>query len=283
MKKANVTISGTPEETYNLDGSINFVDGQCEILGQNIEDIDGIILLNKQDVQVFVRAMSKEQKVMVHGNILNYMSDPDLHLIVETKSFRPELFFEGIPFSGEVSLVGAVYGTLDNLQIGAQVNADEANVYGYPVEKLNIQARYINNQIFIDDLRGNFANGWIWASGTCNLDDLTYKGSFRAANIDVTVFSDYLSGITGTAMLRGDFKGQGVDFADLDVSGRAQLDNGSYDNIPIDKIELSFYKEQDTVQIDAMTAEFASGGNIAAKGLWNIENDDVNIDFMHLM
>ena len=279
VKKANVTISGTPEETYNLDGSINFVDGQCEILGQNIEDIDGIILLNKQDVQVFVRAMSKEQKVMVHGNILNYMSDPDLHLIVETKSFRPELFFEGIPFSGEVSLVGAVYGTLDNLQIGAQVNADEANVYGYPVEKLNIQARYINNQIFIDDLRGNFANGWIWASGTCNLDDLTYKGSFRAANIDVTVFSDYLSGITGTAMLRGDFKGQGVDFADLDVSGRAQLDNGSYDNIPIDKIELSFYKEQDTVQIDAMTAEFASGGNIAAKGLWNIENDDVNIDF----
>ena len=48
INKANITISGNLENQYTLDGSVSFVDGACEVLGQNVEDIRGIILLNNK-------------------------------------------------------------------------------------------------------------------------------------------------------------------------------------------------------------------------------------------
>lgn len=173
------------------------------------------------------------------------MTEPRLRLIAESKSFRPELFIEGIPFNGEISFVSAIYGTLDDIRIGAQVNSKLGYIYDYPIEDINIQARYRDNKVFIDDFRADFANGWIWASGQCDLADLSYKGSFRASNIDISIFNNYLPQvITGNAIIRGDFKGQGVEFENLDLSGRLEVNNGSYDNIPVEKLEASFYKEK---------------------------------------
>ena len=206
------------------------------------------------------------------------MTEPRLRLIAESKSFRPELFIEGIPFNGEVSFVSAIYGTLDDIRIGAQVNSKLGYIYDYPIEDINIQARYRDNKVFIDDFRVDFANGWIWASGQCDLADLSYKGSFRASNIDISVFNNYLPQvITGNAIIRGDFKGQGVEFENLDLSGRLEVNNGSYDNIPVEKLEASFYKQKDLLQIDALTASFANGGKLAAKG--GLQNDNINADF----
>lgn len=279
VKKADVVISGSLSGDYVLNGSINFVDGACEVLGNNVEDIRGLILLDGENLQLFVRGASQGQVISAHGNIKNYMSEPDLRLIVESKSFRPELFITGIPFEGEVNFMGAIYGKIDDLRIGAQINANEANIYNYPVENINIQARYREHQVYIDDFRADFANGWLWASGQCDLKDLSYKGSFRASNIDVSIFNDYVAGITGTAMVRGDFKGQGLDFADLSASGRLQIDDGSYDNIPVDRIEASFYKEGTDLQIDAMTAEFANGGKLAVKGGFNQASNNIDADF----
>lgn len=278
INKANITISGNLENQYTLDGSVSFVDGACEVLGQNVEDIRGIILLNNKNIQLFVSGSAQGQKVAVHGNIEDYMTEPRLRLIAESKSFRPELFIEGIPFNGEVSFVSAIYGTLDDIRIGAQVNSKLGYIYDYPIEDINIQARYRDNKVFIDDFRADFANGWIWASGQCDLADLSYKGSFRASNIDISVFNNYLPQvITGNAIIRGDFKGQGVEFENLDLSGRLEVNNGSYDNISVEKLEASFYKEKDLLQIDALTASFANGGKLAAKG--GLQNDNINADF----
>lgn len=279
VEKADIVINGDFSGNYMLDGSVNFIDGACEILGNNIEDINGLILLDNKDLQLFVRGASQDQEVSIHGNIKDYMTEPNLRLIVESKSFRPELFITGVPFNGEVSFLGAIYGPVDDLRMGIQINSKEAYIYDYPIENINIQARYRQNQVFIDDFRADFAKGWLWASGQCDLEDLTYKGSFRAANIDISVFNNYVSNITGTAMIRGDFKGQGLDFTDLNTSGRLQIDNGSYDNIPVDKIEASFYKEGTDIKIDAMTAEFANGGRLAVKGGFNQISNIIDADF----
>lgn len=277
IKNADIVISGSIENKYVLDGSISFIDGACEVLGQDVENINGLILLNNKDIQLFVSGSAQEQKVSIHGNIKDYMTQPNLRLIAESKSFHPELFIEGMPFNGEVSFVSAIYGTLDDIRIGAQINSDLSYIYDYPIENIVIQARYRDNNIYIDDLRADFANGWIWASGQCDLMDLTYKGSFRAANIDISMFNNYLPNITGNGIIRGDFKGQGVDFENLDISGRLEINNGSYDNIPVEKIEASFYKEKDLLQVDALTASFANGGKLAAKG--GMQNDNINADF----
>ena len=278
INKADITISGSLENKYVLDGSINFIDGACEVLGQDVEDINGLILLNNKNIQLFVSGSAQGQKVAIHGSIEDYMNEPRLRLIAESKSFKPELFIEGVPFRGDVSFVSAIYGTLDDIRIGAQINSKQGYVYDYPVENIDIQARYRENKVFVDDFRADFAGGWIWASGQCDLTDLTYKGSFRASNIDISIFNNYLpQAITGNAVIRGDFKGQGVDFDNLDVSGRLEVNNGSYDNIPIEKIEASFYKEKDALQVDALTANFANGGRLAAKG--GMQKDDINVDF----
>lgn len=277
ITKADVTITGSIKSNYSLEGSINFRDGACEVLGQHIEDIKGLILLNGDDLQLFVKAMSKGQAVAVHGQISDYINNPNLRLIAESKSFEPDLFIEGIPFAGSVGFVSAIYGTLDNLKIGAQVTADSAMVYNYPISKLNLQMRYADNKVFVDDLRADFANGWLWASGQCDLTDLSYKGSFRAANIDISIFDNILPTIKGTAMARGDFNGQGLAFEDLSASGRLQIDDAEYQSIPIHKLEASFYKEKSSIQLDAMTAEFANGGRLAVKG--GLDKDRVDLDF----
>lgn len=280
VPKANIHIVSDFKGGYYLNGAVNFKDGACEVLGQDIENITGLILLDKEDLQLFVRGEAKEQVVSVHGKVLNYMKEPDLRLIAESRAFNPALFIENSPFDGDVALIAAAYGKLDELKVGAEVKAKSALVYGMEVENLDVSARYAQNQLFIDDLRADVAGGWLWASGQCNLDDLVYKGSFRVSNIDLATVQKYfpdIDGVTGTAVMRGDFKGQGLDFAGLNLSGRLEVNNGSYQSVPIEQVEVSFYKEGDKLQVDAMTASFANGGRLAAKG--GLIKDEIDADF----
>ena len=266
IDKADITISADFKDGYLLNGSIKFKDGACEISGYDIEAIDGIILLNNNDMQLFVKGNSNGQTVSVHGKVKNYISEPDLHLIAESKKFAPEAFLADSPFKGNISFISAIYGKLDNLKIGAEIKSDRASLYGYDISDIVIQARYADNSLFVDDLTADFAIGWLWASGQCNLSDLSYKGSFKASNIDLSILREYVPDITGTLVVRGDFKGAGLDFAGLNASGRLEVEKGSYQDIPIEKVEASFYKEGDNLQVDAMTATFANGSKIAGKG-----------------
>ena len=259
INKANITISGNLENQYTLDGSVSFVDGACEVLGQNVEDIRGIILLNNKNIQLFVSGSAQGQKVAVHGNIEDYMTEPRLRLIAESKSFRPELFIEGIPFNGEVSFVSAIYGTLDDIRIGAQVNSKLGYIYDYPIEDINIQARYRDNKVFIDDFRADFANGWIWASGQCDLADLSYKGSFRASNIDMSVFNNYLPDmeISGDANFSGRLSGD-LDNPVLRIDLMAK--DGSILNQPFDSLLVNAVGNLDGMRVDR--CQFINDGEI---------------------
>lgn len=277
IPKADIHVVSDFKGGYALNGSINFKDGACEVLGQDIENIMGLILLDREDLQLFVRGEAKQQIVSVHGKILDYMTQPELRLIAESKAFNPALFIENSPFDGNVSLIAAAYGKMDELKIGAEIKADVATVYGMEVKNLDVSARYVQNQVFIDDLRADVLGGWLWASGQCNVNDFIYKGSFRTNNIDLAMLHDYLPDVTGTAMMRGDFKGQGLDFAGLNLSGRMEINNGSYQMIPIEQVEVSFYKEGDNLQVDALTASFANGGRLAAKG--GLVKDEITADF----
>lgn len=277
IRRANVEILSDFQDGYLLNGAIDFKDGACEIQGYDIENINGLIILDNKNMQLFVRGEAKGQVVSIHGKVENYLVEPDLYLIAESKSFAPEMFIDNSPFKGNVSLVSAIYGTADDLKIGAQIKSEQATLYDLPISNIVIQARYDKNEIFVDDLTADFANGWIWASGQCNLEDLSYKGSFKASNIELTVLHDYLPDVTGTGIIRGDFKGQGIEFSGLDASGRLEINNGSYQNIPVEKIEASFYKEGNNIQVDAMTASFANGGRFAAKG--GLIDDNLDVDF----
>ena len=98
-----------------------------------------LTLLNNKNIQLFVSGSAQGQKVAVHGNIEDYMTEPRLRLIAESKSFRPELFIEGIPFNGEVSFVSAIYGTLDDIRIGAQVNSKLVDEEGVNVKSAKVE------------------------------------------------------------------------------------------------------------------------------------------------
>lgn len=240
IPKADIHVISDLKGGYALNGSVNFKDGACEILDQDIENIMGLILLDREDLQLFVRGESKQQVVSVHGKVLDYMTEPELRLIAESKAFNPALFIENSPFDGSVSLIAAAYGKMNELKVGAALKADTATVYGMEVKNLDVSARYAQNQIFIDDLRADVLGGWLWASGQCDLNDFIYKGSFRTSNIDLAMLHEYLPDVTGSAVMRGDFRGQGLDFAGLNLSGRLEVNDGSYQMIPIQQIQASF-------------------------------------------
>ena len=277
IPKADIHVVSDFKGGYALNGSVNFRNGACEILNQDIENIMGLILIDREDLQLFVRGEAKQQVVSVHGKVLDYMTEPELRLIAESKAFNPALFIENSPFDGNVSLIAAAYGKMDELKVGAELKADTATVYGMEVKNLDVSARYAQNQIFVDDLRADVLGGWLWASGQCDLNDFVYKGSFRTSNIDLAMLQAYLPDVTGRAAMRGDFKGQGLDFAGLNLSGRLEVNDGSYQMIPVQQVQASFYKEGDNLQVDALTASFANGGRLAAKG--GLIKDEITADF----
>ncbi len=277
VKKADIIISSDFKDGYLLNGSIDFRDGFCKVMDYEIDNINGLILLDNKDMQLFMRSDIKGDTISVHGKVENYMTEPNLYLIAESRKISPENFIDNSPVKGAVSFTCAIYGKPDNIKIGAEIKSDKAQIYGYEADDIVVQGRYADNKIFVDDLRADFANGWIWASGRCDLSDLTYKGSFKASNIDLSVLNEIVPNITGTAIIRGDFKGQGIEFSGMDASGRLEINNGSYQNVPVEKVEASFYKNGDSLQIDALTADFANGGKLAAKG--GMIDNKIDADF----
>lgn len=278
IDKAKIKVVSDFKGSYLFNGAVRFKDVGLEAQGYDIQNVDGIAILKNQDLQLFVKGQVQGQNIAVHGKIINYMTEPDLRLVVESKDFRPEAFLDNSPFKGSVAINAAVYGKLDDIKAGAQIKADKATVYGYDVKDIAIEARYDQKQIFVDDLRADFAGGWLWASGMCNIDDLSYKGTFKFANIDLSVFKDYVPDLTGIAMAEGDFKGQGTNTDGLNISGRLEVNNASYQNIPVNKLQASFYKEGDKIQIDAFSADLANGGTIAGKG-GLVNNDTLEGEF----
>lgn len=272
VDKADIKVVSDFKGSYLFNGAVRFKDVGLEAQGYDIQNVDGIAILRNQDLQLFVKGQVQGQNIAVHGKVINYMTEPDLRLVVESKDFRPEVFLDNSPFKGSVAINAAVYGKLDDIKAGAQIKADSATIYGYDVKDIAIEARYDQKQIFVDDLRADFAGGWLWASGMCNIDDLSYKGTFKFANIDLSVLHDYVPDLTGIAMAEGDFKGQGTNTDGLNISGRLEVNNASYQNIPVDKLQASFYKEGDKIQIDAFSADLANGGTLAGKG--GIVNND---------
>ena len=277
IDKADIKVVSDFKGSYLFNGAVRFKDVGVEAQGYDVQNVEGIALLQNQNLQLFVKGQIKGQNVAVHGRVMNYMTEPDLRLVVESKDFRPEVFLDNSPFVGSVAINAAVYGKVDDIKVGAQVKADSATIYGYDVKDIAVEARYNQNQIFIDDLRADFAGGWLWASGMCNIADMSYKGTFKFANIDLSVLNAYVPDLKGIAMAQGDFKGQETNTDGLNISGRLEVNNGSYQNIPVDKLEASFYKQGDKWQIDAMSAQLAGGGTIAAKG--GLENNTLNADF----
>ena len=55
------------------------------------------------------------------------------------------------------------------------------------------------------------------------------------------------------------------------------MNDGSYQMIPVQQVQASFYKEGDNLQVDALTASFANGGRLAAKG--GLIKDEITADF----
>ncbi len=277
IKKADLTVRSDFKGGYTLNGFTAFDDGACEVQGYDISDIDGIVIFDKQDLQLFVKGESRGQTVSVHGQIKDYMTEPELILVAESRKFAPSAFMENIPVEGDISFTAAVYGKLDDIRAGAEIKADALTVSGQDISDMQVKARYAQNHLYVDDMDADFAGGWLWASGQLSLDDMSYKGTMKASNIDLTVLHEYLPDVTGTGVIRVDFKGQGTDFSGLDLSGRVEVNDGSWQNIPVASVEASFYKQGDALQVDAMTASFANGGRLAAKG--GMTGDDLNINF----
>lgn len=277
VNKADLTIRPDFKGGYTLGGFAAFEGGACEVQGYDVENINGIVIFDKQDLQLFVRGESRQQSIAVHGQIKDYMTEPELILTAESQKFAPAAFVEDLPFEGDVSFNAAIYGKLDDIRVGAEVKADKASVYGFDISDLKINARYAQNKVYVDDLEVDFAGGWLWLSGQADLSDMSYKGTMKASQIDLSVLNGYLPDITGTGTLRADFKGQGTDFGGLDLSGRLEVNGGSWRSIPIEQVEASFYKQGSLLQVDAMTASFADGGRIAVKG--GMDGDSIDADF----
>ena len=276
LKDVDMTLNIDQDGSISAKGRTRLADGACHILNTDVDNINGLIIFDKDYITIFGNVSVKQQIVSLHGKI-TLEDDPRLSLLVRSDAINPKNIFTDIPFDGNVAFSANVSGTVSNPAVSADLSAAQADCYGYHFTNAKAQGDFENNTLYIKSASCDFADGKISASGVFSSEDDSYNGHAVLQNIQCAKLDEYVPGLSGKLSADVVFQGNINDLSNTELSASAELTDAYYNGIPIHKANISFSKQGQNIKVDAMAASLGDSGNISASG--NINGSNIDFEF----
>ncbi len=276
LNDTDITLNIDQNENVSVKGRTRLADGTCHVLNTDVDNINGLVIFDKDYVTIFGNASVKQQIVKLHGKI-TLEDDPKLSLLVQSDAINPKNIFTDIPFDGDVAFSANVSGTISNPAVSADLSAAQADCYGYHFTNAKVHGDFENNIIYIKSASLDFADGRISASGIFSSEDYSYNGHAVLQNVQCAKLDEYLPGLSGNLSADIVFKGNINDLSNTELYASAALTGAYYNGIPINKANVSFSKQGQNIKVDAMSATIGDSGSIAASG--NINGNNIDFEF----
>ena len=256
----------------SLTGSATVKEGRLTALGTEVENIEGTAFFTDSQVLFDAKGEAAGQKARAHGKVTFLEGSPYLDLTAESESFDPGMILKDIPYHGAMALAAEIKGTVSSPLVTARVKAAAGEAYGLSFTDAQAQVRYEEGRLYARDIKGNVLGGSLQGEMELETAGLGFTGHIKAQGLDLGQASAVLqevpalSEMTGKASGDVGFSGKGKDFASLEAYGSLQLEQSSYQGLPLDRVGTSFALQGDVLTLDAFSARLPGHGTMGVEG-----------------
>lgn len=253
----------------SFSGTADLTDGAVRVLDTDITGIQGHTSFTDAALLLSAEAEANGQRAKAHGKIRLDTGSPYMDLTVSAKDFDPGQILHSIPYQGAAEVEAKVFGTFRNPTVEGTVKADSGSGFAIPFRHLSAKVRYQDENLFVQDFRVDTLGGHAEGELALSADDLDYTAHIKARGIDmaqVAAIVPQAENVTGHVSGDIGLNGKGKDLSALQVYGNVKLQDGSWQALPIESLNGSFYLNGESLKIDFLSLNLPHKSRLGIEG-----------------
>ena len=253
-----------------LDGRADGVSGTAELYGTETQVTSTALTFDERALFLAATAEAEGQTARVDGTIRFDTDAPYLDLTVRAKDFAVDRILTDSPYAGAVTAEIRVTGTLVALMATGHLTAAEGAVNDVSFQNAAADVSYADGAISFQNLTGELFGGTLSGAGIFNTESKSYTAHLTADGIALAGLRaadmPLPDGVDGSLHADLGISGQGAERSALTVYGSAEVTDGSYRNIPVERASASFMLRKNDVTIDFLSLNLANDSDLGVEG-----------------
>lgn len=260
-----VTLRRAPRG-WRYEGEARLSGGAVRILENEVTDIEGQVVFSDREASLDLRAALEGQRASARGQVYFEPAGTRLDFVASSEGLDPAAIFPDSPFQGAVAFSARVTGTPSAPMVEGSFYANAGTLSGYDFQEMRAEAAYADGRIAVRDLTAAMFGGAVRAVGEFEAAARQYAGTLSLQEVEVAAWGVLPDGWRGRFSADMGFSGAGADMGTLRLYGSAAMREGDLFGIAVSEAQASFFKDGDSVRLDALSARVEGGGEIGIEG-----------------
>ena len=260
--------SGAPVSVH---GSADFIDGEAQVEQTTVEQIHGHADFDNQEVLLSADAEAALQRAHVAGRIRLDASEPHFDLTASSDSFDPSAVLANIPYRGAAKFTVRIKGTASQPMIDGNVEAAEGAVQDIAFKNARAKVRFLYGRLYLQRVYAEAFGGTLTGEGEVTTGTQEFTAHVKTQNVDI---ADAMSAlpqlgsfpVSGKLTADLGLHGVGMDTSRLTAYGSVSMRDGSYADLPVERMHTSFYLDGHDLTIDYLSAWLPHQSSLGLEG-----------------
>ena len=258
------------DKVINFKGKAEIENGRVNVYDTIIEDIAGNVAFSQDELLIDAKATANKQKAQVAGRIAFGDGSPSMDLAVKSEAFDINRVFPKVPVNGAIRVDGKITGSFSTPQIEANLYQESGEVMDVVLRNTKVQARMLGTKLLIDRASTHIFDGDVEGEGKLDVKDLAFTAHVKGNHLRAEYLANFLPdarGLYGDVSLDAAVHGKSDDLKALKIYGKVDGANLNYQNVPVERINGSFYANAGDLNIDYLSLMLAdNGGSLGVEG-----------------
>ena len=263
-------------DNLTFKGSAKINDGRVMVEDTEIENINGSATFNDAEIFVDTDVSANEQNAHVKGSIRIDTEEPYFNVKASSNSFRPSAILSSIPVDSSAAFTAHLTGTVSKPVVEADIFSPTITYQGITADRIYTHMKYADNKVYLSDFKAEVFGGTVGGDAELKAQDLSYNAHIKTDSVEIDKLTGFIPAIAGAAgLVTADLGINGVsdDLNKLKVYGSAVASDIYYKNVPVTRVDISFFVEGKNLKIDYLSASMPNRGSIGVEGSIKDAND----------
>ena len=251
-----------------FDGHVDGVHGTADIYGTKTDLQTSAFRFNEREVFLAATAEAEGQRARVDGTIRLDADTPYLDLHVTAADFAVDRVVPDSAYTGGVTADVHVTGTLAAPMAAGRLTAAAGAVNDVTFQNAAADVSYADGVLAVEQLSAAAFGGTVAGSGIYDTRAPSYTAHLTADGVRLTQLRVLSASVPEEidGALRADLgiDGHGTDMPT--VYGSAEVTDGSYRNIPVERASASFIVRGNDVTVDFLSLKLPNDTDLGIEG-----------------
>ena len=257
--------------TFTVDGRAAGVKAAADVYGTETHIESAALTFNERELFLAATAAAEGQTVRADGTVRLDTETPYLDLRVRAQEFAVHEILKESPYAGAVTADVHVTGPIASVAAEGTLTASEGTAYGISFSDASADVSYADGAVSFENLKANALGGSVSGEGIFNTSDFSYTAHLvtdgvQLARVRTDADAPLPADLSGALRADLGIAGKGAERAALSVYGSADVLDGMYRGIPVERASASFMLRGNDLTIDFLSLNLPNDTDLGVEG-----------------